>query len=207
MPSNGLERIVDQLSAYPRIKRISLSLNFNLTVGQSAEKSGVLLQDCMFLSKVFILFFRSKKESQKSRFSIFSFCNKSTSKIFKILIDHEPAGVGVPPSIPFVAMPGPEPAGRYHPSHHPCPCGLIGPKQSNAMVVLKMASTAGPLEQVSPLMSDRMALPNHALCSACRFLSPLRGGGHVFQNLFGLPLRDAPRRALRRVLAPFFRCP
>ena len=76
-----------------------------------------------------------------------------------------------------------------------------------------------PLEQVSPLVSDRMALPNQFMpCAPLAVSSPpwggdtsskkkMSGGMFVHQDLFGLPLWDAPRRVSRRVLAPFFHCP
>ena len=64
--------------------------------------------------------------------------------------DHEPAGAGVPPSIPFVAMPGP--LNRLVHTTLPITPALgafIGPKQYNAMVGLEMASTAGTCHWVS----------------------------------------------------------
>ena len=79
-----------------------------------------------------------------------------------------------------------------------------------------------PLEQVSPLVSDRMALPNQFMpmpCAPLAVSSPPRGGTRlqkkkkksggmfVHQDFFGLPLRNAPRRVSRRVLAPFSTVP
>ena len=64
--------------------------------------------------------------------------------------DHEPAGVGVPPSIPFVAMPGPlNRLVHTTPPITPALGAFIGPKQYNATVVWEMASTACTCHWVS----------------------------------------------------------
>ena len=83
--------------------------------------------------------------------------------------DYEPAGAGVPPSIPFVAMPGP--LNRLVHTTLPITPALgafIGPKQYNAMVVLKMASTAGTCHWVSTapdgIGTTDVALSSHPRC-------------------------------------------
>ena len=83
--------------------------------------------------------------------------------------NHEPAGAGVPPSIPFVAMPGP--LNRLVHTTLPITPALgafIGPKQYNAMVGLEMASTAGTCHWVSTapdgIGTTDVALSSHPKC-------------------------------------------
>ena len=63
--------------------------------------------------------------------------------------DYQPAGVGVPPSIPRCHARAPEPAGSYHPPLTPALWALLGPKQCNTMIGMAMALTAGTCRWVS----------------------------------------------------------
>ena len=82
--------------------------------------------------------------------------------------DHEPAGAGVPLSIPFVVI---GPLNRLVHTTLPITPALgafIGPKQYNAMVGLEMASTAGTCHWVSTapdgIGTTDVALSPHPRC-------------------------------------------
>ena len=63
--------------------------------------------------------------------------------------DYEPAGVGVPPSIPLLPCQGPWTGWPIPSPFIPAFGAFKGPKQRNTMLVLEMASTAGTCHWVT----------------------------------------------------------